>query len=105
MQYEFDKKEDSLKLQQLIADEKLKQQVLFTKQQQQQLELNKKELALSNKEKDLQKLAYLKTQADLQNEQLEKNPERKTANYFRKRKTTATGKCKNTYSGKNPEFT
>ena len=36
MQYEFDKKKDSLNLQQQVTDEKLKQQVLLAKQQQQQ---------------------------------------------------------------------
>ncbi len=79
IQYEFDKKEDSLKLYKEISDGKLQQQLLIAKQQQQQLALNQKELDISNKEldisnkeKDLQKLAYLKAQADLQNEQLEK---------------------------------
>lgn len=70
--YEYEKKEDSLKLQQELTDEKLAKQLLLFKQQHQQLELNQSQLALANKEKDLQKLAYLKTQADLQNEQLEK---------------------------------
>ena len=70
LQYEFEKKADSFKIQKLVTSDRIKQQVLLAKQQQQQLELNKKELELRNKEKDLQKLAYLKTQADLQNEQL-----------------------------------
>lgn len=86
MQYEFDKKKDSLNLQQQVTDEKLKQQLLFAKQQQQQLELNQKKLALSNKEKDLQKLAYLKTQADLQNEQLEKKGKEKQLTISEKEK-------------------
>jgi tetratricopeptide (TPR) repeat protein len=72
LQYEYSKREDSIKLQQQLTSEKLTQQQLFARQQAQKLELNKKELDLSNKEKDIQKLAYLKTQADLQNEQLQK---------------------------------
>jgi tetratricopeptide (TPR) repeat protein len=68
--YEFEKKGDSLKMQQALSDEMLQKQLLLYQQQQQQLELNRSQLALSNKEKDLQHLAYLKTQADLQNEQL-----------------------------------
>lgn len=68
--YDYEKKEDSLKLQQALSDEKLQKQVLLFQQQQQQLELNRSLLALSNKEKDIQHLAFLKTQADLQNEQL-----------------------------------
>jgi tetratricopeptide (TPR) repeat protein len=68
--YEYERKEDSLKLQQFLSDEKLQKQLSLFQQQQQQLVLNRSLLALSNKEKDIQHLAYLKTQADLQNEQL-----------------------------------
>lgn len=75
--YEYEKKEDSLKLQQDLTDEKLQTQLLLFKQQQQQLELNQNQLALSEKEKDLQHLAYLKTQADLKNEQLNKQQNEK----------------------------
>ena len=69
MQYDFGKKEDSLKYEQSIVDEKLKQQTLLTQQKEQSLLLKENELLLSNKEKELQHLAYLKTQADLQVEQ------------------------------------
>ncbi len=86
MQFDFDKKEDSLNLQQQITDGKLKQKTLLAQQQQQQLELNKNEFALSNKEKDLQKLAYLKTQGDLQNEQLQKNEKEKLLTISEKEK-------------------
>jgi hypothetical protein len=72
MQFDFDKQADSLKNNEQITGVKLEKQLLYSRQQQQQLELNAKELQLSNNEKNLQKLAYLKTQADLQNEQLEK---------------------------------
>ncbi|HVX28760.1 MAG TPA: histidine kinase, partial [Parafilimonas sp.] len=67
MQYDFDKKTDSLKFQQQITNSKL----------QQQIELEKSNLALSNKEKDLQKLAYLKTQSDLQNTELKESQKSK----------------------------
>lgn len=69
MQYDFDKKEDSLKYQQALTNEQLKQQTLLTQQQQQSLLLKEKELRLSNTEKELQRLAYLKTQSDLEAEQ------------------------------------
>jgi sensor histidine kinase YesM len=72
MQYDFDRRSDSIRLHQQVMIEKLKEQDLLAKQQHQLLEINTKELALTNKEKDIQKLAYLKTQADLQNEQLQK---------------------------------
>ncbi len=77
MQNEFEKKDDSIKLQQQLTTGRLNQQVLLAKQQQQQIELAQKELALTNQQKDLQNLAYLKTQAELQNEQLQKQEKEK----------------------------
>jgi adenylate cyclase len=61
--------EDSLKLQQQIANAKLDRQTLIATQQKQALLLNRQQLTLVGKEKDLQKLNYLKTQAFLQLEQ------------------------------------
>ena len=63
VQYEFDTKEEKYKTQQLLDTENLKQQRL-------QLDLNTVKLNLSNKERDLVKLNYLKTQSDLKAEQL-----------------------------------
>lgn len=64
MQYEFDKKEGELILQQQLANSKLQRQQLLNKQQDQQLQL-------ANQQKDIQHLAFLKTQAELNNEQLQ----------------------------------
>lgn len=75
--YEYEKKEDSLKLQQDLTDEKLQKQLLLARQQQQQIQLNQSQLALTNKEKDLQHLAYLKMQTDLENERLVKQQKEK----------------------------
>lgn len=61
--------EDSLKLQQQMANAKLERQTLVATQQKQVLLLNQQQLTLVSKEKDLQKLNYLKTQAFLQVEQ------------------------------------
>lgn len=86
MQYEFDKKSDSMKLQEQITAQQLEKQVLLATQQQQEillgksklelsnkeLELSSKKLELSNKEKDLQHLAFLSTQSSFENERLEK---------------------------------
>lgn len=94
IQNEFNKKEDSIKLQQHITEEELKGQVLLAKQQQQQLQLTKQQLALNNKEKDLQKLAYLKTQADLQNEQLAKRDKEKQLTLSEKEKQLQLVKVK-----------
>ncbi|MEO6613642.1 MAG: histidine kinase [Chitinophagaceae bacterium] len=76
-EFKYYKTGDSLKLEKKITDEKLQRQLIVARQQQQQLELNQAELALSNKEKDLQHLAYLKMQSDLQNEQLIKKQNEK----------------------------
>ena len=73
MQYAFSKKEDSLRLEQALIAEQLEKQTLLTKQQQQELRLKQASLALSQREKDLQMLSFLKTKAELQlsNEQKE----------------------------------
>lgn len=70
VQYEFDKKEEKYKTDELISAEKLKQQQLI-------LALNQSKLLESNKERDLVSLNYQKTQAELKNEQLEKKAQDK----------------------------
>ena len=64
VQYEFDTKEEKYKIKQLLDAENLKQKGLL-------LDLNSAKLSVSNKERDLVKLNYLKTQSDLKTEQLE----------------------------------
>lgn len=71
LQLDFTIKENDYQLKQQISDAKLQRQILLAKQQQQQLILRKQELALSNNEKSLQRLTFLKKQADLENEQLQ----------------------------------
>jgi adenylate cyclase len=61
--------EDSLKLQEQMVNSRLEKQVLIAMQQQQALLLNRQQLTLANREKDLQRLNFLKTQAFLQVEQ------------------------------------
>ncbi len=79
LQYEFGKREDSIRYQQVLTNSKLEKQELLGKEQQQLLLLNKQQLLLVSKEKDLQRLTYLQKQADLQREKeqqallLEKN--------------------------------
>lgn len=70
MKYEFDTKEEKYKNEQLLANERLNQQQLM-------LDLNQSKLNESNKERDLVRLNYLKTQSELQNEQLEKKAQQK----------------------------
>ena len=65
IQYEFDNKETAYKNNQLLANEKLNQQQLM-------LALNKSKLNESNKERDLVRLNYLKTQSELNVEQARK---------------------------------
>lgn len=66
IQYEFDSKEEKYKTEQLLSNEKLIQQNL-------QLRLNQSQLRESNKARDIARLNYLKTQSELQTEQLLKN--------------------------------
>jgi len=68
LQFEFSKTEDSLRQQQLITDAKLNEQILLATKRQQELILKQNALDLANKERALQRLAFLKTQADLQYE-------------------------------------
>ena len=76
----YEKIEDSLTNEQKLTHEKLQTQLIFARQQQQQLDLRQTQLDLTKKEKDLQHLAYMKTQGDLKNEQLiKKQNEREKA--------------------------
>ncbi len=69
LKFEFARKEDSLRQHQIITDAKLEQQTLLAAKRQQELELKQTAINLANKEKELQHLAYLKSQADLRLEQ------------------------------------
>jgi two-component system sensor histidine kinase UhpB len=64
MQYEFDKKADSLKYNQTLTEERLKREMLIAEQQQQSLLVQEKEVALIRNEKKLQELEIQKTRTD-----------------------------------------
>ncbi|TMI65086.1 MAG: DUF2225 domain-containing protein [Bacteroidetes bacterium] len=64
MQYEFDKKEDSLKYLQALSNAKLNQQILISNQQEQTLLLKENEVALLSNEKQLQQLQMQKDSAE-----------------------------------------
>lgn len=66
IEYEFEKKEASLRYEQQLTAEQLEKQKLFTLQQQQLLDLKEQALLLSNQEKDLHRLEYLKERAEKQ---------------------------------------
>lgn len=68
LQFEFSKTEDSLRQQQLITDARLNEQILLADKRRQELALKQNALDLANKEQALQRLAFLKTQAELQYE-------------------------------------
>jgi len=78
MQYEFNKKEDSLKYQQVLTDEELRQQILLTQQQQQTLLLKEKEFALISNERKLQQLQIEKDQADFTSQEIVQKAETDT---------------------------
>jgi signal transduction histidine kinase len=72
IQYDFDKKAAEIQLQQQITEGRLKEQELLSTAAEQQLKLNQNELALANKDRDLEKLAAQKEQVELSREQQEK---------------------------------
>lgn len=66
MQLDFGVKERDFLLHQRLTDGELQRQVLLAQRQQQELILKKQQLALSDKERSLQRLTFLKKQADLE---------------------------------------
>jgi signal transduction histidine kinase len=70
IQYEFDSKEEKYKIKQVLDQKDLKQQQLL-------LALNTSKLSESNKERDLVRLNFLKTQSELKSEQLVRNAQQK----------------------------
>lgn len=70
IQYEFDAKEERYKNKQILDGEHLKQNELL-------LDLNNLKLSESNKERDLAHLDFLKTQTELENEQLASGVQKK----------------------------
>ncbi len=68
LQLDFTIKENDYQYKQKLTDVELQRQVFLARQQQQQLTLRKQELALSDKEKSLQRITFLKRQSDLENE-------------------------------------
>jgi signal transduction histidine kinase len=72
IQYDFDKKSAEILLQQQITEGKLKEQKLLSRDEEQKLMLNQNELALSNKDRDLERLTAQKEQTELLREEQEK---------------------------------
>jgi signal transduction histidine kinase/tetratricopeptide (TPR) repeat protein len=72
IQYDFDKRSAEIQLQQQITEGKLKEQELLSRDEEQKLKLNQSELALSNKDRDLERLTAQKEQTDLLREEQEK---------------------------------
>src|SRR5580704_9695070 len=72
IQYDFDKRAAEIQLQQQITEGKLKEQELLSRDEEQKLKLNQSELALSNKDRDLERLTAQKEQTELLREEQEK---------------------------------
>ncbi len=70
-QYEFDKKEAQLKYEQQLTVKELEKEKLLTTQQQQALRIKNQTLILSEKDRDLQRLAYLQEKAKKQEREQE----------------------------------
>lgn len=69
IQFEFNNKERVYQLNQQISENKLKEQEGLAISQKQELSLRKKQLELSEREQEIQKLNYLKKQAELLSDQ------------------------------------
>lgn len=87
MQFEFDKKATEFRYQQQLTEEKLARS-------NQELNLKEQRLIIINKEQDLQKLAYLKKQAELQSERLLRNEKEKEFAMTEKIKQNEIGRLK-----------
>jgi tetratricopeptide (TPR) repeat protein len=68
----FDRREDSIKYQQKITSLQLSQQTFISKQQEQDLKLKQASLDLANKQNELNRLNYLKSQTELGAEQIKR---------------------------------
>ncbi len=69
MQFEFGYKERDYKLNQQLAESKIKEQEGIAIRQQQEISLRNKQLELTNGEKEIQKLNYLQKQSELEAKQ------------------------------------
>lgn len=69
LQFKFLLKEDSIKFQQKVMSMQFMQQAFISKQTEQELELKRASLDLANKQNELNRLNYLKSQAELEIEQ------------------------------------
>lgn len=90
MQYDYDKKEDSLRYRQVLIDTKLKQQILLGKQQQQSLLLKEQEVLLLNNEKKLQQLQTQKDSAERAGHKAEVDKKQSQLVLLNKEKTLQT---------------
>jgi signal transduction histidine kinase/tetratricopeptide (TPR) repeat protein len=72
IQYDFDKKAAEIQLLQQITEGRLEKQELLSRDAEQQLKLNQSQLALANKDRDLEKLTAQKEQVELTQDQQEK---------------------------------
>jgi len=77
MKLAFDRREDSIKYQQKIISLQLSQQTYISKQQEQDLKLKQASLDLAHKQNELNRLEYLKSQAELQTEQTKREEKEK----------------------------
>jgi len=90
IEYEHDKQRDSLKYQQQLSEEQLRQQNLLILQQRQSLLLNEKELELIGNEKQLQQLQIEKNQVDYAMQKAETENNRNQLTLANKEKTIQT---------------
>ena len=77
MKLTFDRREDSIKYEQKLTSLQLTQQTYISKQQEQDLKLKEASLDLANKQNELNRVNYLKSQAELEAEQIKREEKEK----------------------------
>ena len=77
MKLAFDRREDSIKYEQKLVSLQLTQQTYISKQQEQDLKLKEASLDLANKQNELNRLNYLKSQGELESEQIKREEKEK----------------------------
>lgn len=94
VEYEFSKTKDSLRHVEEITSETLKQQQLLSYQRLQELRLKEASLNLSEKEREIDHLAFLQTEAELKSAQLVRDEKEKQLTIAQQEKDLQASKLK-----------
>lgn len=94
LEFQFSRKEDSLKFEKMLAESRLQQEVLLSSKTRQELLLKQTSLNLSLKQNEINRLAFEKSQLDLQAEQGRRLENEKLLRISEQEKVIRDGKLK-----------